>query len=286
MPRLNEVSFSESVAAIFYSAPGVGKTDLFGSAGSRSLIIGSPTGLVTLQNPSFRRRYPGCNPFIEIVTPDEDPSQSNAYDKMTNIINNYLTTKSSEFDNIIIDDSSFLNMQAMNKAVGINFMEQRSQSKSKIGKYSIILPTMADFGTQMSLVEGFLINLVSTCKIHKKHLLVGCHEKNVYKKDKKTNEETLIRIAPLFTGRAAPESIGRDFDLIFRITRVGKEPSWTKRFQCHPDDIIAAKDRYSTFKVVEDNLDWPKILKRVHDALPALEDPTTSGGSSSSQVEV
>lgn len=274
MPRLNEINLSSAITLLAYGAPGVGKTDLAGSAGSRSLIITDLNGIVTLQNPSFRKRYPDCNPIIEVVKPDEDPSKATAYDQMTNIINGYLEHKLSEFDTIIIDDVDFLRSSAMNKAVTINSNEGRSQTKTKIKNYSLVLPTMADFGTEMGLVEGFLSNLTSVCRIYQKHLIVNAHEKMIYEKNKQTKEDVLVKVIPHFTGKAAPEAISDYFDLVFRITRFGKEPSWVKKFQCHPDDKVAAKDRYSVFKTVEDNLDWPKVTKRIKDNLPALEEPT------------
>lgn len=276
MPRLNELNLTKSITLMSYGAPGVGKTDLAGSVGSRNLILTDLNGMVTLQNPSFRKRYPECNPMIEIIHPDSDPSQAKAYDQMATIINSYFEKHLADFDVITIDDVDFLRAMAMNKAVGINFAESRSQTKTKIGKNSMILPTMADFGTEMGLVEGFISNLASVCRIYGKHLIVNAHEKLIYEKNKQTKEDVLVKVVPHFTGKAAPEAIGDYFDLIFRITRIGKEPSWVKRFQCHPDDKVAAKDRFSVFKTNEDNLDWPKIVKRISDNLPQLEEPTSS----------
>lgn len=274
MPRLSQMDLTTSITLLTYAAPGVGKTDLAGSVGSRNLIITDMNGIVTLQNPSFRKRYPNCDPIIEVVKPDEDPTKASAYDQMTNIVNNYLEHHLDEFDVITIDDVDFLRSSAMNKAVTINSNEGRSQTKTKIKNYSLVLPTMADFGTEMGLVEGFLSNLTSVCRIYKKHLIVNAHEKLIYEKNKQTKEDVLVKVIPHFTGKAAPESISDYFDLVFRITRLGKEPSWIKKFQCHPDDKVAAKDRFAVFKTMEDNLDWPKIEKRIKDNLPNLEEPT------------
>lgn len=275
MPRLSDLNLSDSVTLLLYGAPGVGKTDLIGSAGSRTLILTDLNGIVTLQNPSFRKRYPDCNPIIEVIKPDEDPSKATAYDQMSTVINNYFEHHLADFDAIAIDDVDFLRSSAMNKAVTINSNEGRSQTKTKIKNYSLVLPTMADFGTEMGLVEGFISNLASVCRIFRKHLIIAGHEKLIYEKNKQTKEDVLVKIVPHFTGKAAPESIGDYFDLVMRITRLGKEPSWVKKFQCHPDDKVAAKDRYSVFKTTEDNLDWPKILQRIKAGLPALPNPTS-----------
>lgn len=274
MPRLSELKLSESITLLCYGAPGMGKTYLSGSAGSRTLILTDLNGMVTLQNPTFRKQYPGVDPIVEVITPDEDPAQAKAYDQMANVINLYFEKHLKEFDTLVIDDVDFLRSQAMNKAVGINAAESRSQTKTKIKNHSMILPTMADFGTEMGLVEGFLSNLASTCRIFGKHLIVNAHERMIYEKNKQTREDVLKKVVPHFTGKAAPEAIGDYFDLVFRVTRIGKEPSWIKKFQCHPDETVAAKDRYSVFKTYENNLDWPQIVKRIQDNLPSPETPT------------
>lgn len=272
MPKLSELNLTESILMMLYGAPGIGKTHFLGSMGSRTLVITDLNGIVTLRNPVFRKQYPDCDPFIEVVTPDVDPSKASAYDQMVNIINNYFEHKLTEFDNIAIDDVDFLRASAMNKAVTINFQETRSQTKTKIKGHHIILPTQADFGTEMGLVEGFISNLASVCKIYGKNLLVCAHEKIIYEKDKKTKEEYPVKYIPHFTGKAAPEAIGDYFDLIFRVTRLGKEPSVIRKFQCHPDEKIAAKDRYSLFKTMEDNLTWPKVIERIKANIPPAEE--------------
>jgi hypothetical protein len=261
---------------MLYGAPGVGKTHFLGSMGSRTLIITDKNGMVTLKNPVFRKQYPDCNPFVEVVNQDETPDKANAYDQMTNIINSYLENKSDEFDNIAIDDVDFLRTAAMNKAVSINFNENRSQTKTKIKNYHIILPTQADFGTEMGLVEGFVSNLSSVCRIYDKNLLVCAHERILYEKDKKTKEEYPVKYIPHFTGKAAPEALSNDFDLVMRLTNLGKYPSVIYKFQCRPDDKIAAKDRYSVFKTMEDNLTWPKVIERIKANIPPAEDSAST----------
>jgi hypothetical protein len=271
MPRLNEIEITNAILMMLYGAPGVGKTHFLGSMGSRTLILTDLNGMATLKNPVFRKQYPDCNPFVEVINQDKNPSLATAYDAMTNIINSYLENKLDEFDNIAIDDVDFLRASAMNKAVTINFNEGRSKTKTKIKDFHIILPTQADFGTEMGLVEGFISNLASVCRIFKKNLLVCAHEKIIYEKDKKTKDEYPVKYIPHFTGKAAPEALSNDFDLVFRMTRLGKFPSVIYKFQCHPDEKIAAKDRYSVFKTMEDNLNWPKVVSRVKANIPPAE---------------
>jgi hypothetical protein len=268
MPRLSQLNLTNAITLLIYGAPGIGKTHVLGSAGSRTLILTDLNGMATLQNPVFQAQYPGCDPHVEVIKGDEDPSKSTAYDQMTNIINNYFEHKLDEFDTVAIDDVDFLRASAMNKAVTINFMEKRSQTKTKIKDFHMVLPTQADFGTEMGLVEGFISNLASVCRTYNKNLIVCAHEKILYEKDSRTKEETPVKYIPHFTGKAAPEAIGDYFDLVIRMTRLGKTPSVVYKFQCHPDEKVSAKDRYSVFKTMEDNLSWPKIVARIKAKLP------------------
>ena len=269
MTKLNELKLTNSIILLAYAAPGIGKTFLSGSAGSRNVIITDLNGIVTLKNPVFRKQFPNVDPFVEVIKSDEDPSQAKAYDMMSTRINHWFEERLNDFDTITIDDVDFLRSSAMNRAVSINSSEGRSQTKSKIKNMGIVLPTMADFGTEMGLVEGFLSNLTSVCRIYNKNLIVNAHERMIYKKNKDTREDVLEKVVPHFTGKSAPEAIGDYFDLVFRITRVGKgDTAFKKTFQCHPDDKVAAKDRYGVFKTYEDNLSFPDILARIEKNIP------------------
>lgn len=278
MPRLSTLNLTDAITLLLYAAPGIGKTHFIGSCGSRTLILTDLNGMATLQNPVFRAQYPDCDPIIEVIKPDEDPSKAAlAYDQMVTIINNYIGNPVllAEIDTIVIDDVDFLRAQSMNKAVNINSLESRSQTKTKIKSFHLILPTQADFGTEMGLVEGFLANLASTCRTYQKNFIVCAHEKILWEKDKKTKEEYPVKYIPHFTGKAAPEAIGDYFDLVFRMTRLGKEPSVLRKFQCHPDEKVAAKDRYSVFRTMEDNLNWPKVVERIKAKLPNTSNANT-----------
>jgi len=267
--KLSNITLTESVTLLNYAAPGNGKTHLAGSAGSRNLIFTDLNGMVTLKNPVFLSQFPGCDPWVEEIPRDMDLASAKAYDYMADRINYWFENHMDKFDVVTIDDADQLRAASLVRAVATNKAEGKSETGTKIGKYKIIMPAIQDFGTEMGYVEGFIANLISHCKIYNKHLIVNAHEKIIYNKDGGPNKEpTVKKIVPDFTGKASPEAILDYFDLVFRITRVGKHPSATLRYQCHPDEMHAAKDRYSVFKTYEDKLTFPAILKRIHDNIP------------------
>lgn len=270
--KLSQINLTTSICILTVSAPGVGATFFAGTAGDRSVIFTDLNGIVTLRNPVFLKETNNADPYVEVILQDEDPEKALAYKDMINKINFWFDPKNIDlFDTIIFDDADFLNASAMNHAVMVNADTDKSKTKSKIGKYSFILPVIQDFGTQMSLVEAFIQKLASLCRVYGKNLIFNAHEKMLFRKDPRTKEDILIKIAANFTGRAAPEAISSYFDLVLRITRVGKGDSFVKKFQCHPDDIVSAKDRYSVFKTYEEKLTFPIIQKRIKDRLPVVD---------------
>ncbi len=270
--KLSELQLTESLIILLYGPPGFGKTDFAGSAGSRNVIITDLNGMVTLKNPSFKKRFPESDPFVEVIKADVDPAKAEAYDMMVKRINYWFEARLNDFDTITIDDVDFLRASAMTQAIGTNSTANRSQTKANIKSYKMILPTMADFGTEMGLVEGFISNLAATCRLYGKNLIVCAHEKMIFKKNNVTKEDVLEKVVPHFTGKSAPEAIGDYFDLIMRGTRTGKgDTAFKKVFQCHPDSQVAAKDRFSVFKTYEDNLTFPLVVERIKKAIPEDE---------------
>lgn len=269
--KLSTIKLTESITILDYGSPGIGKTDFAGTAGSRSVIFTDLNGMATLQNPSFRKRNPGVDPYIEVIPKDFDLTSARGYDYWADRINYWFSNHLSLFDTVILDDADFLRELARVRAVATNAQENKSETKAKIGKYRIIMPAIQDYGTEMGYVEGFISNLVATCKVHNKHLIVNAHEKIIYNKDGGPNKEQSVKkIVPDFTGKASPEAILDYFDLVVRITRIGKYPNQIQKFQCHPDDMHSAKDRYSVFKTYEENLTFPKILARIKAGLPEI----------------
>lgn len=269
MPKLSDLKekLYKSVALHVYGAPGVGKTELIGSAGSRNLIVTDMNGIVTLTGKGFRSRHGEVDPIIEVVENDDSPDRALAFDTVLNRIDAAIRDRKDEFDCISVDDIDFIRHSAMSKALNMNSATGRSKTKETGKSFKgFYLPTMADFGTEMSLMEHFIRDLVDLGKAYDKHIIVAAHERFVYRQDKKSDDKVLEKIVPHYTGSAAPEAINDYFDLVFRVTREGTAAQPAIEFQCHPTNQVAAKDRFGVFATRERNLTFPSILKRINES--------------------
>ena len=267
-PKLSTVDLSDSLIILVYSEPGVGKTEFLASCNtSRAVFFTDLNGIRTAstKNTRVKKLYPLFDPFIESIEPDKSVDSIQGYALIKTRIDYWFAKHLDAFDIVLIDDMTTNNFNALYEAIKLNDLGNRSQtlSKGKKDPARNILPTMADFGTQMGITERFVMDLTSACRKYKKHLVMAAHEGQTFSKTKKEDDEVLTDVAPLFTGRKAPKHLAGYFDFVFRIKRVGKEPSAINQFQCQPDAIVCAKDRDSVFKTIETNLTLDVVFDRV-----------------------
>ena len=265
MTKLSETSAGDVFIGMVYGDPGTGKSEFLASVNTdRALFITDLNGIRTVKNQRVRKLYPNFDPFVEVIQPDSSVVNPQAFNKMKDALDYWFDKRKDDFDWILHDDMTSLRRNAMYEAVKINGATSKSQTGVRAkAMHEALLPTEADFGTEMNLVESYIKDLTAACRFYGKNLVVAAHEKQLIVKDRVTKEETLRGVAPLFTGRAAPKNITGDFDFVFRLTRVGKGTNVIVNFQCHPDDVVAAKDRDSVFQTFENNLTIQKVMSRI-----------------------
>jgi hypothetical protein len=276
MPRLHDLKEKRAVMMMFYGPPGTGKTFQIGTLGSRWLIISNRAGLDTIRNKEYRKLYPDCNPHIEIVRTDKRvPADHNGgFNRVKQIISTYLSDPklSAEIDGIVIDDFTFLRKNARMEAVAMNGESDRSKTKSQAQKFhNEVIPTIADFGTEQTLIESFLTIATDECREAGKHFIVMNHERLIYREivtvgsdGKKYKENILWRIIPGFGGKEAPDAALNHFDLIahMKAKQAGGKHNVEFQFASTSQPPIEAKDRSKAFQAFEQNLTLQQILTR------------------------
>ncbi len=283
--NLDDLKLTESVCTMLFAEGGIGKTRLMGTAGSRNVIVSSGNGLVTLKNAEFVKAYPNTNPQVIMIPDDADPTKPTAYDTLRKTIDKYFETPAlrDSFDYFSIDDASWLRLISRNRGMQLNSLSGKSQTIGKVqGVYKgDIVLTESDYGAEMDITSGFLDSLCGMGRMYGKHIIVCAHEGYIWRKEKNstgTREvEVMEKIVPAFTGKKEPTKNNQYFDLVIRLTRVGKGASSKIVLQFHPDDLVAAKDRYMVFKMYEDFkqkdkvMDIPTIIKMIKALEPAVE---------------
>lgn len=273
MPRLNDLPKGESVIGLIYGPAGSGKTDLLGTAGNEALIINIGMGIATLQSQSWKKRNPNCNPIIETILEDAIPNTAEAFDKVCDIIDEYLEKYRSEIKYLIIDDATALRRFAMNKGLEINQKLGKSNSLSRSKQDDYVAIAVQDYGIEMDLIDKFIIGYTSICRDMGLHFFMSAHERVQYNAPRTIGETpTINSVKPGFTGRTFPDSVTGHFDLVFYTEVKGSGDRAHYQVRTVGDSSLVAKCRFGgIFKNVEEirsdvspsGLTLPKIIERI-----------------------
>lgn len=265
LKRISEDKKIEGTQAFIYGASGVGKTFAAGSAGNDFVFITDRNGVATLKSKLFKDRI-GTDPYILELTPDESPTQPKMFDAIRNQIDMLMSPSTiNDFRGIIIDDINSTRIGARNKAIDLNGALGRSKSSVNAGSgkfKDILIPTMADFGTEMGLVESFLRQLTDGLREENKHSIVCGHER-LYR-NKGGDASLITAIKPLFTGQDTPDAIPGIFDLCWYLRTVGSGSGTKREFLTDSDGGILAKTRWGgLFAITERNITMKQVFDRI-----------------------
>lgn len=266
--RLSDLPVGECETFLIYGANGTGKTALCGTAGDRALFINIGQGIKTLQSPWFKSKY-GYNPIVVSINEEFDAhgifKTATLYDRICDAIDDGITNFSDQFDYIIIDDASALNMAAMHKGLEFNKSSRKSQTLDEIRRLGIMFAAVQDYQAEMNLVEQFIIGTINLCKQHNKHFVLTAHTRETFVKGDKIGElPKLHSIRPGFTGQTFPDSIPAEFDNVFFMECVGGGSNRVYRATTEGHEKLIAKSRWGgVFKTTEPNPNLQELVKRI-----------------------
>jgi len=278
-------SLSESLIVLVYAKPKVGKSYFAATAAEtdRVVVITDRNGLETYAGADLKKNFPSVNfgnVDVELIDTDSSISEANAYLNLVKILIDLFENRLSEWDTLIIDDSSFHQRSAMNLAIKLNGAAGRSNTYSSAtrSKGFNIAPglTQADYQMEMRYITDLLVDITSSCRRYKKNLIVLAHEGIIWAKDpaRPKDPEYISAIIPLFTGKKDPQSASKHFSIVMRLTVAGKEASREVKAQCKGDNIVDAGDRYGVLKTYESNLTWRILKEKVAAQIASIEPPT------------
>jgi len=269
--RLNEVPPGESVTWMIYGPAKTGKTFFMASAGERSLFINNGAGIETLRSPLCVSKYPDVVNMLTVDIEDHFDDKGELvlparFDMTSDAIDFALQEYGDQFDTILIDDSTSARRDAMAKGLTIADKTGKSHTITEImDKWDVILPAVQDYGIEMSLILQFLMGTIDLVKKHKKHLIVGAHERHTFQKPAKIGDQpTLLRLRPGFTGQTMPDDIGGLWDVLTHSEAVGGGSNTVYRQRFNGDEILQAGCRYGgVFETVESNVSFVKAVERI-----------------------
>lgn len=246
-----------------YAENKTGKTFWAAGAGDDWVYITDRNGITTLKSKLFKDKV-GTDPFILELVPDESPTLPKLFDSVRNQIDTLLAPATkNDFRGIIIDDFNSIRIGARNKGIDLNGTIGRSKShaNAQSGKFKdILVPTMADFGTEMSLTDSFLRQLTTGLREESKHLIMCAHQR-LYRKP---GGNEIIAVKPLLTGTDTPDSIPGLFDLVWYLRAVGSGSNVKREFVTESEGGIMAGTRWSgLFKPVERDITAKQVFDRI-----------------------
>lgn len=279
--RASELPKAESITLLAYGGSGAGKTFFCGTAGSRTLIVDCGAGHTTLQSPRFKKLHPDCDPIIvdiaKYVKPSGLSNMTEGFDLICDVIEQALDHQGENFDTLAIDDMTAVRRYAMAKAVTLNKeMGGKSQTAVHAEKHGVILPTVADFGSEMAIIEQFLSHYITLAKSYKKHLIVTAHERLTYSKPSKIGDPpSLTNTRPGFTGQTFPDDVTGLFDEVWKFEVIGTGSGEMYRANFVGGEQLTAKSRNagifdslvdrSNTSVIQ-NPDFSKLIKLIKGA--------------------
>lgn len=267
-PRLSEIPRGESITSLFYGPAGTGKTILCATSGDRSLFVNIGNGITSLQNDWFRKYSGNSNPIVETIIEDRVPDIAKGFDLVCDVIDDYLKTKSKEFDTVIVDDVTALRRMAMNKGLEIN--QKLNRSKTKSLSEDVIIPGVQDYGVEMNLIEQFVGEYTEIMRKEGKNFIMTAHDRITYKKGPNIGDiPTIHKISPGFTGQTFPDAVTGMFDLVWRLEAVGSGINTLYRARTQGDEVLTAKSRFpGIFPTLYSNPNFQNIVKAIKTQTP------------------
>jgi hypothetical protein len=213
LPSIKELKIADRIQILLYGRSGSGKT--FG-AGTfpRPVFLDYDKGTAVLTNPAFVGKY-GLRDIIYerfeegAFTRSGVVSKHKAFDDSFLFYEKMMTPAFRDtFDTWVIDTATSLSEAALNKA--LIFMGTQSPKLSNTFDTAvlqgIVIPKIQDYGAERSLVEQF----VAMVKSSGKHVVLLCHEKELYEGD------AVVGRVPLLTGKGV-EAICALFDEVYNL---------------------------------------------------------------------
>lgn len=257
---LDQIALDDYTALLGYGASGSGKTWFAGTAGDRMLFINNGRGVHTFNSPLFQQKVGKINPLVVTIGMDKMGSEDRMFEVIKDVVEEALDKHSDRFDVVCLDDATAFKRTAMVRAFDASEESKNSKGKAMSKKYDALIPTVNDYGMEMSFTEWYIAETVDILKREKKHFIMLAHERLTFKKAKAQDigaPPELLKVGPAFTGvDKNPSYIPALFDEVWRFERIGSGESGTKFLaRTIGDENLITKQRLSSGVLKEREFD-------------------------------
>jgi hypothetical protein len=212
--RLKYRKPGESWILLVYGPSKKGKTFFAGTAGPRTLYVNTGEGLETLMSPAFTSRYPESKDMIVVDIRDSNPQgEADGFSMVGEAIGYALDNFPDQFDNVVLDDSTFFRELALRRAMQDNTAARKKGEKRESRMEEFVKADIADIGTEMNMIEWFLAKFIPLFKRYSKNFIMLAHERQVFGKPPQIGDEAPHqKTYPGFSGKTFPDKVPAYFD--------------------------------------------------------------------------
>jgi hypothetical protein len=255
---LDKMDVTDNLRVALIGAPGSGKTALAATFPDPA-FADLDYGLKTVRAPWFRKKYPGVDlSRIRYETFSDERNSygvfktARAYWDMVDWLNKQVSDP--EVKTLVIDSATTLSNLAMHVGLELNKASGRSKTLTSQTTMKAILPTMADFGSEMNLVEQLFDQLTALDK----NIVVIFHERV-----ESSDSGATLRLDPQITGSKLRAKFGRWFDEVWYLDVKGMGEKRTRVLQTDSDHIKKTlKSRLGVPNGMEDP-SYEKIIRSI-----------------------
>lgn len=215
MQSYDDIDPTAFLKVLIWGPPGIGKTSLMGTFPGL-VVADCDRGIGVLKSRDYLRRFPKPDLVGFDVFDDERDPKTGLFMKATaywEVIKFYNEVDDLDgVQTIGLDSLSSFQELAMNVGVELSGTHSRSKTLAKakmdprLGGIPILMPTQADFGSEMNAFQQFMDQAIAISK----NLVFIAHERE------ETNSAGIaVRREPLLIGSAIRARVGRWFDEVW-----------------------------------------------------------------------
>lgn len=265
--KITEAEPTRDIKAALISPPKTGKTWLLGTfveAGGLAIADCDNGGYKTIISPAWKKAHPDLVSFLDQIEVKsfEDKidrhtgmfKKATAFWTMVDWLNEMLDRD--DIATVALDTLTSAAVLAMHVGLEINAQggdSAKSKTLKKLqapeNKHKIIVPTQADYGTEMAAIQQLIDQLTAQSK----NVIICCHER--VDRDKEGN---ITRIEPLVTGARLRAMFGQWFDEVWYLEARGSGASARRELRTQPTSTLKG---IGTRLGVPDGLEDPTYAK-------------------------